>query len=395
MTYIRNKYKIEADQPWKNSLIDPYICIKNVYLDRNGGQVLKGINISVYKNEFFCILGESGCGKTTLLRLIAGFEKSTSGGVFIDDVDMTHVPPYERPVNMMFQSYALFPHFTVRENIAFGLKQDRYSEIDIDERVESVLKIVRLEKYIDKNVQDLSGGEKQRIALARCIAKRPKVICLDEPLGALDKSLRDDMQFELVRIQEEVGITFIMVTHDQEEAMTVSSRMGIMENGVMRQIGTPGEIYEYPNCTYVADFIGFINFFEGVVVDAQHDYIVVHSVEIDCELKVSCSYSVPVGSSIVVGVRPEKINLFPAGDVGFIESPTDSKYENYSFGKVVDIGYLGDVSMYRILLQSKFNAGKIVVVTQQNHFRIAERAITWDDEVLIKWSEKNSLIFNS
>ncbi|WP_032114267.1 ABC transporter ATP-binding protein, partial [Candidatus Paracaedibacter symbiosus] len=231
----------------------------------DGFPAVNNISLQIFPGEFFSLLGASGCGKTTLLRLLAGFEIPTSGKIFIDGLNMTNVEPYNRPVNMMFQSYALFPHMTVEQNIAFGLKQQKMPENDIKDRVISMLELVHLRKYAKRKPQQLSGGQRQRVALARSLAKQPRVLLLDEPLGALDRKLREQTQFELVNIQETLGVTFVMVTHDQEEAMTMSTRIGVMEEGRIRQIGTPTEIYEYPSSRFVADFIGEMNIFEGFV----------------------------------------------------------------------------------------------------------------------------------
>jgi putrescine transport system ATP-binding protein len=292
---------------------------------------------------------------------------------------MTHRPAYDRPVNMMFQSYALFPHMTVEQNIGFGLKQERISKTEIRARVQDVLKLVQMEKYAPRKPHQLSGGQRQRVALARSLVKRPKLLLLDEPLAALDKRLREQTQFELVNIQEQVGVTFIMVTHDQEEAMTMSTRLGVMDHGRLRQIGTPNEIYEYPHSEYVADFIGSMNKFEGLVVEDEKDHILVESEEAGCELYVSHSGDAPVGAQVKVAIRPEKI---------MISSSRPEQKRNLTKGIVRDIGYLGDVSIYHVELES----GKIVLATQPNLVRLAERAVTWDDEVYLFWRAENSIV---
>lgn len=372
------KKRIEL-QPWQDPKAKPYIHLEGVSKDFGGVPAVDNVTLSVFQGEFFSLLGPSGCGKTTLLRMLAGFEIPSQGKIYIDGVDVTRRPAYDRPVNMMFQSYALFPHMTVEQNIAFGLKQERVSRAEIRERVKDVLKLVQMEKFGARRPHQLSGGQRQRVALARSLVKRPKLLLLDEPLAALDKKLREQTQFELVSIQEEVGITFIMVTHDQEEAMTMSSRLGVMDHGRLRQIGTPNEIYEYPHSEYVADFIGSINMFEGWVVEKETDHILVESEEAGCELYVSHSADTPVGSQVKVAIRPEKVMI--------ATSPSEQK-RNATKGFVKDIGYLGDVSIYHVELES----GKIVMATQPNLVRLTERAVSWNDEVYLFWRAENSIV---
>lgn len=377
----RKPKRIEL-QPWQDSKAKPYIHLEGVSKDFRGNVAIDNVTLSVFQGEFFSLLGPSGCGKTTLLRMLAGFEMPSHGKIYIDGIDVTHRPAYDRPVNMMFQSYALFPHMTVEQNVAFGLKQEHISKAEIKERVRDVLKLVQMEKYGARQPHQLSGGQRQRVALARSLVKRPKLLLLDEPLAALDKRLREQTQFELVNIQEEVGITFIMVTHDQEEAMTMSTRLGIMDHGRLRQIGTPNEIYEYPHSEYVADFIGSINKFEGRVVEVERDHILVESEEAGCELYVSHSADAPMGSQVKVAVRPEKV---------MIAMTRPDQKRNATKGIVKDIGYLGDVSIYHVELKS----GKIVLATQPNLVRLAERPVTWDDEVYLFWRAENSIVLTT
>ena len=369
--------------PWQDPKAKPFIHLEGVSKTFDGGYVVDDVTLSLYQKEFFCLLGESGCGKTTLLRLLSGLEKPTQGRISIDGMDVTDLPPYERPVNMMFQSYALFPHMTVFDNIAFGLRQERMPPKLIQQRVDDMLSLVHLEKYAYRKPHQLSGGQNQRVALARAIAKHPKVLLLDEPLAALDKTLREKTQFELVNIQEQVGITFIMVTHDQEEAMTVSTRMGIMEHGRIRQIGTPGEIYEYPSSLFVANFIGSMNIFEGLVIENHPDHILVQSPEVGCDLYVTHATSVPLGAQVSVAIRPEKVMIST-------QMPHRRETENWNFttGKVEDIGYLGDVSIYHVVSPS----GKIILATQPNQFRLAERPVQWDDTVYLYWRPENGIV---
>src|ERR1017187_313874 len=260
---MSNSAEPVKSRPWSDPPARPYVQIDRVTKSFGDFKAVDDVSLKIYKGEIFCLLGASGCGKTTLLRMLGGFETPSSGRILIDGEDMTGVPPYERPVNMMFQSYALFPHMTVEQNVAFGLKQDRVPRPEIAERVATMLELVKLGGLGKRKPHQLSGGQKQRVALARSLVKRPKLLLLDEPLGALDKKLREHTQFELVSLQDKLGVTFIVVTHDQEEAMTLASRIGVMNHGEIVQAGTPSEIYEFPNSKFVADFIGSANMFEG------------------------------------------------------------------------------------------------------------------------------------
>ena len=378
---MQKSKKIDLE-PWQDVKAKPYIHLEGVSKDFNGSPAVDDVTLSIFQGEFFSLLGPSGCGKTTLLRMLAGFEMPSKGKIYIDGVDMTRRPAYDRPVNMMFQSYALFPHMTVEQNISFGLKQERIAKVEIRERVKDVLKLVQMEKYEKRYPHQLSGGQRQRVALARSLVKRPKLLLLDEPLAALDKRLREQTQFELVTIQEKVGITFIMVTHDQEEAMTMSSRLGVMDHGRLRQIGTPNEVYEYPHSEYVADFIGSMNKFEGRVIEDETDHVLVESEEASCELYVSHAGDAPLGSQVKVAIRPEKI---------MITTIEPEQKRNTTKGIVKDIGYLGDVSIYHVELSS----GKIVLATQPNIVRLAERPVTWDDEVYLFWRAENSIVLTT
>ncbi len=378
---MQKSKKIDLE-PWQDVKAKPYIHLEGVSKDFNGSPAVDDVTLSIFQGEFFSLLGPSGCGKTTLLRMLAGFEMPSKGKIYIDGVDMTRRPAYDRPVNMMFQSYALFPHMTVEQNISFGLKQERLAKAEIRERGKDVLKLVQMEKYEKRYPHQLSGGQRQRVALARSLVKRPKLLLLDEPLAALDKRLREQTQFELVRIQEKVGITFIMVTHDQEEAMTMSSRLGVMDHGRLRQIGTPNEVYEYPHSEYVADFIGSMNKFEGRVIEDETDHVLVESEEASCELYVSHAGDAPLGSQVKVAIRPEKI---------MITTIEPEQKRNTTKGIVKDIGYLGDVSIYHVELSS----GKIVLATQPNIVRLAERPVTWDDEVYLFWRAENSIVLTT
>ena len=272
-----------SDRPWLDADAEPFIKLRSVSKKFGEFTAVDNIDLDIYKGELFSLLGGSGCGKTTLLRMLAGFEPPSSGTIYIDGVDMTDVPPYARPINMMFQSYALFPHMTVEQNVAYGLKRDKIPKHEIKRRVDEILSMVELSDFIKRKPHQLSGGQRQRVALARALVKRPKVLLLDEPLGALDKRLREQTQFELINIQDQLGVTFVVVTHDQEEAMTLSTRMAMMDAGKFQQIGTPSEVYEYPESRLVANFIGSANMFEGRVSQSGPDHVVVASKELGVE----------------------------------------------------------------------------------------------------------------
>lgn len=368
--------KLEA---WQNPKAKPFIQLQNVSKKFDMSEAISNVSLDIYKGEFFSLLGESGCGKTTLLRLLAGFERPSSGRIFIDNIDVTEANPYDLPVNMMFQSYALFPHMNVFANVAFGLRQANVPKKELRERVFDMLDLVQMTSFAERKPHQLSGGQKQRVALARSLARQPKVLLLDEPLAALDKNHREKTQFELVNIQEKLGLTFLMVTHDQEEAMTMSTRVGIMEKGIIRQIGPPVEVYEYPNSSFVARFIGTINMFEGIVDSIEEEYIVVKSPDTDLPLFAAYTASAPVGSIVSVAVRPEKISLSSAGN---------KENKNTISGIVKEIAYLGDVSVYYV----KVPSGKIVLATQQNMVRMADRPVTWEDKVFLSWDIENSVI---
>lgn len=369
----------KRSEPWQSFDEIPQIQIEGISKRYGNFPALRKLDLEIYKGEFFSLLGGSGCGKTTLLRILGGFEQPSHGRVLIDGVDITKLPPYKRPINMMFQSYALFPHMTVEENVAFGLRQESLSKKDIINRSDHYLELVDMIDLRHRKPDQLSGGQRQRVALARCLAKQPRVLLLDEPMAALDKRLREKTQFQLVNIQEKVGITFIMVTHDQEEAMTMSTRLGIMRGGQILQVGTPKEIYEYPNSQYVATFIGNANVLDGVVVETHQNHTVIRDDENDCTIYVSPASSAAIDSLAHVSIRPEKILIS--------KEPFDVEYNTLS-GIVDEIAYWGDVSMYHIQLPSK----QVVQVMVPNLLRGADRPITWNDKVYLHWKPQNGVL---
>src|SRR3989338_3768111 len=379
VTLVKPYKKLE---PWQDIDAKPYFVLEGVSKSSAHTIAVKDVSLSIYKGELFSLLGGSGCGKTTLLRMLAGFERPTSGRIYLDGIDITKLPAYKRPVSMMFQSYALFPHMTVEQNVAFGLKQEGLSKTIIQERVQEGLDLVQMSSYAKRKPHQLSGGKRQRVALARSLVKRPKLLLLDEPLGALDKGLREKTQFELVNIQEKVGITFVMVTHDQEEDMTMSSRMAIMEEGKLRQVATPHDLYEYPNSKFVATFLGSMNLFEGIVIEDEADYVLVDSNDADTQLYVTHSASVPVGSQVSVAIRPEKVMISKTAPMG---------QRNCTKGVVQEIAYLGDMSIYYIRLAS----GKMVQAALPNLLRLSERDVQWEDEVYLFWRAENGVVLSS
>jgi len=383
---MANSGEAVKSAPWRDPAARPYVEIERVTKSFGDFKAVDDVSLNIYKGEIFCLLGASGCGKTTLLRMLGGFETPTAGRILIDGEDMTGVPPYERPVNMMFQSYALFPHMNVEQNVAFGLKQDGVPKAEIAERVATMLELVKLGGFGKRKPHQLSGGQKQRVALARSLVKRPKLLLLDEPLGALDKKLREHTQFELIGLQDKLGVTFLVVTHDQEEAMTLASRIGVMDHGEIVQAGTPSEIYEFPSSKFVADFVGSVNIFEGKLLEDEPEYVRISSEELGGTIYVSHGISAAPEAVVWAAVRPEKIFMStsqPGVDAGGGGHVTD----NVVRGTVQDIAYLGDLSIYLVKLPS----GKGVRVTQPNTSRHAE-AITWDQQVYLTWDASSPVV---
>ena len=369
-------------EPWHSPDAKPYIEIQDVTKKFGEFTAVDDVSLNIYRGELFSLLGGSGCGKTTLLRMLAGFETPTSGRILIDGVDMAHIPSYLRPTNMMFQSYALFPHMTVEQNVAFGLKQDGTPRAEIAQRVSDMLNLVQLGPYAKRKPHQLSGGQRQRVALARSLIKHPKLLLLDEPLGALDKKLREATQFELMNIQDKLGITFIVVTHDQEEAMTLSTRIGVMNAGKIVQTGTPQEIYEFPSNRFVADFIGSVNMFEGIVTEDEPEYVRIQSDEAGSTIYIGHGISCVPGAHVAVAVRPEKMVI--------THEPPESE-ENRLTGTIREIAYMGDLSIYLVELDT----GKTVKVTMPNLVRSAEQRLTWDDQVYLTWHDTAAVVLQS
>lgn len=368
--------------PWESPDHPPFIEFRNVTKKFGEFTAVKNLSLKIYEKEFFALLGGSGCGKTTLMRMLAGFETPSSGQIFLDGQDLAGIPPYRRPSNMMFQSYALFPHMNVEKNIAFGLKQDNMPAPEISARVSEMLRLTKLEQFAKRKPHQLSGGQRQRVALARSLAKRPKVLLLDEPLGALDRKLREETQFELMNLQEELKMTFLIVTHDQEEAMTVADRIAVMDKGELVQVATPAEIYEAPNSKFVADFIGDVNLIEAKIAEKTETgtrmVSVVDGFAIECEQETQAN----VGDTVWYAIRPEKVRI--------AQGKTEPGVVNQIGGIVWDIAYLGDVS----IIHSKVGEDDhdTIRATFANISRMVENPINWDDEVVLTFDRDAGVI---
>ncbi|MFL5021526.1 MAG: ABC transporter ATP-binding protein [Microvirga sp.] len=367
--------------PWSDPDAKPLIRFENVTKQFGDAVAVDHLSLNVFEGEFFCLLGPSGCGKTTLMRMLAGFETPSEGSITLAGQNLAGVPPYRRPVNMMFQSYALFPHMSVEKNIAFGLKQDGMPKDQIAERVGEMLRLVQLEKLARRYPSQLSGGQRQRVALARALAKKPKVLLLDEPLGALDKKLREETQFELMDIQHDLHMTFVVVTHDQEEAMTMADRIAVMDHGRIVQVATPGEIYEQPKTRFIAEFVGDVNILEGHVQGQENGLWRVKTSSAQVPLTIDDPDEVlHSGQAVAIAVRPEKMVIQ--------RDPPGAGAINVLTGEVWDIGYLGDWTVYRV----KLATGEILRVTRANASRFVENPIDWDEQVYVTFAPDAAVI---
>ncbi|MBV5263470.1 ABC transporter ATP-binding protein [Pinisolibacter aquiterrae] len=375
---VRRKFS-----PWNDPTAKPLIEFRNVVKRFGDFTAVDDVSLGIYEREFFALLGPSGCGKTTLMRMLAGFEHPSEGEIRLAGASLAGKQPYERPVNMMFQSYALFPHMSVEKNIAFGLVMDKMPKGEIETRVQEMLKLVKLEKFAKRKPHQLSGGQRQRVALARSLAKRPKVLLLDEPLGALDKKLREETQFELMDLQQELGMTFLIVTHDQEEAMTVADRIAVMDHGKLIQVAGPSEIYEQPNSRYVADFIGDINIVEGRVTAIDGGLIRMEAAAPRVSIVMEDDAATSVGATAWMAVRPEKVRISH-------DAPIETGV-NAVHGEVWDIGYIGDTSVYHV----KLDDGGTFRAAVANVSRTVERPIGWDDRVWLTWSKTAGVVLTA
>jgi putrescine transport system ATP-binding protein len=365
--------------------VSAFLQIRGVIKDFGGYKAVNNVSIDIAKGEIFALLGSSGCGKTTLLRMLAGFETPTSGQIILNGQDLAGLLPYERPLNMMFQSYALFPHLTVWDNVAFGLKRDGLPRDQIAAQVEAMLKLVQLSKFAKRKPHQLSGGQQQRVALARSLAKKPQLLLLDEPLGALDKKLREQTQIELVNIIENVGVTCVMVTHDQEEAMTMASRIAVMSEGRFLQVGAPREIYETPATRFVADFIGNVNLMDGTLGEDESDHCIINCQ--DMRHYVGHGITGTTGMPVSVAVRPEKINLSRHAPVHEGEDAVTAGF-NCVKGVIKDLSYFGAYTVYHLQLPS----GALLKISQNNTQRHRDDELTWGDEAWAHWSRQAQVV---
>ena len=371
--------KSDIFAPWDDPAASSLIRFSGVTKRFGEFTAIDNLDLEIYEREFFALLGPSGCGKTTLMRMLAGFENPTEGAITLAGTDIVPVPPNKRAVNMMFQSYALFPHLSIADNIRFGLKRSAMSKPEIEARLEEMLRLTRLEQFANRKPHQISGGQRQRVALARSLAKAPKLLLLDEPLGALDKKLRQDTQFELMDIQEKTGTTFVIVTHDQEEAMTVASRVAVMDHGKLIQVATPADIYEVPNSVYVADFIGDVNIIKGNARPRQGGGFEIDWSEGEAPIIAGSADEISEGDRVSIAVRPEKIAI----------SATKPKSAANAFkGRVLDIAYLGNISTYHVELPG----GQVVKAQTANSSRIDRRNFTWDDTVWLAFTDTAGVV---
>lgn len=348
------------------------IRLEDVSLSYGAVQAVQDISLTIERGEFFSLLGASGCGKTSLLRLIAGLELPDRGRIIINGNDMTRAPPYARPVNMMFQSYALFPHMTVAGNIAYGLHQENLSRAAREQRVRDMLALVQIDSLAERKPHQLSGGQKQRVALARALARHPAILLLDEPLAALDQKLREETRFELVSLQERLGITFVVVTHDQEEAMSMSSRVALMRQGKLEQLATPQQLYEYPATRYAAEFIGLVNLFEARVQAMQNDIVTLHCLAAQhASFQVKHPTSLPSGCRVTLAVRPEKLQLIDES----------SSLPNRMRGSIHHLTYQGHATLVHVTLENSEH-----VKLWHNNAQRSHLALERDQPVLLGWA---------
>lgn len=359
-----------------------YVRIEGIRKEFDGFVAVDDVSFSIRKGEIFALLGASGCGKSTLLRMLAGFERPTRGAIHLDGEDIIGLAPFERPINMMFQSYALFPHMTVEQNVAFGLIQDGMNKKDIAARVDEMLNLVQMSKLAKRKPHQLSGGQQQRVALARSLAKSPKLLLLDEPMGALDKKLRSQMQIELVNIVERLGVTCVMVTHDQEEAMTMAHRIAVMDSGKICQIGTPDEIYEQPNSRYTAEFIGSVNLFDGKIEEDEVDHVTIRTPGLDAPIYVGHGITGYDGMKVSFAIRPEKVHIS--------KDEPEQKF-NKAQGIIEEIAYFGSHSVYHVRLST----GTKVLCNFVNMKRWDSEHFTWNDTVWLSWADNSGVVLTS
>lgn len=369
----------EARHPAAVDNTDEFVKLVDVVKIFGDTVAVKSVSLSVRRNEIFALLGSSGCGKSTLLRMLAGFEQPTSGQILLDGMDIAGIAPYKRPVNMMFQSYALFPHMTVKDNVAFGLKQEGIARNEIHDRVFAALDLVQMAAYSRRKPGQLSGGQQQRVALARSLVKRPKLLLLDEPMSALDKQIRQKTQIELVKILDQVGVTCIMVTHDQEEAMTMANRLAVMTDGQIVQCGTPHDVYTFPNSQFVASFIGSTNIFTGEIVVDEPDHVLIESDELMRPMYVNHGVSEPLGMEVYVSIRPEQIRVLR-------EQPDDET--NVGHGMVTHLAWMGSYALYQIRLDS----AKVIEASVPSIKLTQENAPGVDDEVYVTWGPDSGTV---
>ena len=382
------------DQAIKTSAdaaVKPIISFRNVTKRFGSMAAVDNVSLDIMPGEFFALLGPSGCGKTTLLRMLAGFEVPTEGEVLIDGVDMGTTPPNKRPVNMVFQSYAVFPHMTVANNVGYGLKIDGLGKSTINTRVQEALDLVQLAQLAQRMPDQLSGGQRQRVALARALVKKPKVLLLDEPLSALDAKLREAMRFELSQLQQKVGITFIMVTHDQDEALAIASRIAVMHKGAIAQLGTPSDLYEFPASRFVADFIGSVNMFEGTLTKDEPDEAIVSCPDLAPHtVYLPHAVSGAVNAQVFVAVRPEKMTLHKDSTTPPNSSECPAGH-NVAKGTIKEISYLGNLSTFHVELAN----GRLLRVTRSNRSRYDQENFGWNETVWVTWAGSSPVVLLS